>query len=164
MFELCSIILFSLLIIFLQNNTNACKLFAEIHVSQPHMILELLVIPEKLIDINYLIYVSITTDNNNNNNNNLYYLEFRACDIRVHAIYILFYMQRYSYALLITLTCSWVSDFDILFVMGSYLSGWYILPKRRCCTLISLSVAAADTGRLRKPRDSFLFCPNFLGS
>ena len=56
------------------------------------------------------------------------------------------------------------SDFDILFVIGLYLSGWYILARRRYCTLISLSIAAADTGRLRIPRESFLLCPTFLGS
>ena len=44
--------------------------------------------------------------NDNNNNNHLYYLEFRACELRIHAIYILFYAQRYSYALLISLKCS----------------------------------------------------------
>ena len=61
-------------------------------------------------------------NNNNNNNNRLYYLEFRACELCVYAISIMFYVRRYSYALLISLKCSWASDFDILFVVGSYLS------------------------------------------
>ena len=55
----------------------------------------------------------------NNNNHHLYYLEFTSCEIRIHAIYILFYVQSYSYALLISLKIYWDSDFDILFVVGS---------------------------------------------
>ena len=39
---------------------------------------------------------------NNKNNNHLYYWEFRSWDLHIHAIYILFYVQRYSYALLIS--------------------------------------------------------------
>ena len=50
---------------------------------------------------------------NNNNNNRFYYLEFSACKLRVYALSILFYEHRYSYALLISLKCSWASDFDI---------------------------------------------------
>ena len=101
---------------------------------------------------------------NNNNNNCLYYLEFRACKLHVYALSIIFYVQRYSYALLVSLKCYWASDFDILFVVGSYLSGWYILARRRQCTLIYIYVAAVDISRLKIPRGSFLFCPTFLGS
>ena len=77
---------------------------------------------------------------------------------------IFFYVQRYLYALLISLKCSWASDFDILFVVGSYLSGWYILARHRYCTLISISVASVDIGILRIPRESLLLCPTFIGS
>ena len=35
-------------------------------------------------------------------------------------------MRRNSYALLSSLKCSWGSDFDILFVVELYLSGWYV--------------------------------------
>ena len=48
-------------------------------------------------------YILYTDNNNNNNNNRLYYLEFRACDICVYALSIIFYVQRYLYALLISL-------------------------------------------------------------
>ena len=65
-----------------------------------------------------------TLYNDNNNNNCLYFLEFRAYEIRIYALSIIFYVQRYSYALLISLKCSWASDFDICFVVGSYLPGW----------------------------------------
>ena len=75
-----------------------------------------------------------------------------------------FYVRRYLYALLISLKCSWASDFDILFVVGSYLSGWYILERHQYCTLIYFSVAAVDTDILRIPRESFLLCPTFVGS
>ena len=70
----------------------------------------------------------------------------------MYALSVIFYVQRSSYALLISLKCSWASDFDILFVVGSYLLGWYILARRRYRTLISLSVEAVDIGRLRMPR------------
>ena len=63
---------------------------------------------------------------------------------------------------MISLKRSWALDFDILFVVGSYLSGWYILARRRYCTLISLSVEAVDISMLRMPRESFLFCPTFF--
>ena len=63
--------------------------------------------------------------------------------------------------LLISLKCCWASDFVILFVVGSNLSGWYILARRLYCTLISISVAVLDTGRLKITRYSFLLCPNF---
>ena len=43
-------------------------------------------------------------------------------------------------------------------------SGWYIIARRRYCTLISLSVAAVHNGKLRISRESFLLCPIFLGS
>ena len=82
----------------------------------------------------------------------------------MYALSIIFYVRRYSYALLISLKCSWASDFDILFVVELYFSGWYILARRWYFTLIYRSVAAVDIGRLRMPRESFLFCPTFLGS
>ena len=82
----------------------------------------------------------------------------------MYASSIIFHVQRYSYALLISLKCSWASDFDILFVVELYFSGWYILARRWYFTLIYRSVAAVDIGRLRMPRESFLFCPTFLGS
>ena len=80
----------------------------------------------------------------------------------MYALSIIFYVQSYSYTLLISLKCSWASSCEILFVVGSHLLGLYILARRRYCTLISLSVAAVDIGRLRMPRESFLFCPTFL--
>ena len=82
----------------------------------------------------------------------------------MHAISVFFYVKSYFYALLISLKFSWPSDFDILSVVGLYLSGWYILARRRYCILISLYLAAVDIGRLRIPMESFLFCPTFLGS
>ena len=63
-------------------------------------------------------------NSNNNNNNRLYYLELRSCELRVYALSIIFYVQSYYYALLISLKYCWALDFDILFVKGSYLSGW----------------------------------------
>ena len=82
----------------------------------------------------------------------------------MYALSIIFYVQRYLYALLISLKYSWASDFDILFVIGSYLSGWYILARCQYCTLISLSVATVDIGMLSMPRESFLFLSTLLGT
>ena len=97
-----------------------------------------------------------TLYNDNNNNNRLYYLEFRAYEIRIYALSIIFYVQRYSYALLISLKCSWASDFDIFCHR--------IVLVRVVDSCKTVSVAAVDIGRLRMPRESFLFCPTFLGS
>ena len=82
----------------------------------------------------------------------------------MHAISVFFYVKSYFYALLISLKISWPSDFDILSVLGLYLSGWYILAWPRYCTLVYVSLAAGDAGRLRILRESFLLCPTFLGS
>ena len=73
-------------------------------------------------------------------------------------------MQMYSYASFISLKCSCASNFDILFVVGSYMSEWYFLASHRFCTLIYLSLAAEDTSRLRIPRESLLVYPIFYGS
>ena len=35
-------------------------------------------------------YHKINNNNNNNNNNHLYYLEFRACELRIFAMYLSF--------------------------------------------------------------------------
>ena len=77
---------------------------------------------------------------------------------------IILYVQRYFYTFLISLKCYWASYFEILFVVGSYLSGSYILARRHYCTLNSMYVAAVDIGRLSMPRYSLLLCPTFLES
>ena len=80
----------------------------------------------------------------------------------MYTLSILLYVRRYSYALLISLKCSWDLDFGILFFVGLYLSGWYILARSQHFTLISLSVVAVDIRGLRMPRESVIFCPTFL--
>ena len=76
------------------------------------------------VSLIYVDLIRLMATNNNNNNNRLYYLEFRACKLRVYDLSIIFYVRRYSYALVFSLKCSWALDFDILFVVGLYKSGW----------------------------------------